>query len=249
MEKQYFIYLTTNLINGKKYIGYHYGYEDDSYLGSGVNILKAIKKYGAQNFDRIILEFCADKEEACQKEKYWIKYYNAVQDENFYNISEGGEFDAGWYQARKWRENNPELAEEHDRQAILRLQKWWKNHPEELKQNNEKLIQQGKQWRESNPEKVEEIMKKVNQGRIKWQQEHPEEHKAQVQKWIQAGSIANSKKIICITTGEIFNSISEAARAYEKYGCQQSNISKVLRGERKSCGKKDGQKLQWKFLT
>lgn len=43
MEKQYFIYLTTNLLNGMKYIGYHYGYENDSYLGSGTYILKAIK--------------------------------------------------------------------------------------------------------------------------------------------------------------------------------------------------------------
>ena len=33
--KQYYIYLTINLINGKKYIGKHYGELDDSYLGSG----------------------------------------------------------------------------------------------------------------------------------------------------------------------------------------------------------------------
>ena len=32
---EHYIYLTTNLINGKKYIGKHFGAIDDSYLGSG----------------------------------------------------------------------------------------------------------------------------------------------------------------------------------------------------------------------
>ena len=42
--KQYYIYETTNNINNKKYIGKHYGEIDDSYLGSGILIKKAIKK-------------------------------------------------------------------------------------------------------------------------------------------------------------------------------------------------------------
>lgn len=33
--KQYYVYMTTNLLNGKKYIGMHYGELDDNYLGSG----------------------------------------------------------------------------------------------------------------------------------------------------------------------------------------------------------------------
>lgn len=41
-NKQYFIYITTNLINNKKYIGMHYGFSDDNYLGSGSQFLKAI---------------------------------------------------------------------------------------------------------------------------------------------------------------------------------------------------------------
>ena len=45
------VYCTTNLINGKKYIGSHKD-NGDWYLGSGVYLAKAIKKYGRENFVR-----------------------------------------------------------------------------------------------------------------------------------------------------------------------------------------------------
>ena len=54
-----------------------------------------------------------------------------------------------------------------------------------------------------------------------------------------------SKRIICLTTGEIFDSITEAA----EYGnVSDSNLSHYLRGEWDNCGQKDGQLLQWEYL-
>ena len=47
----YFIlYETTNLINNKKYIGVHKTIDlNDGYLGSGIYLRNAIKKYGKEN--------------------------------------------------------------------------------------------------------------------------------------------------------------------------------------------------------
>lgn len=52
----WYIYRITNLINGKTYIGQHkYKKLNDSYLGSGTLIRRAIKEYGKENFKKEIL--------------------------------------------------------------------------------------------------------------------------------------------------------------------------------------------------
>lgn len=87
------IYLTENKINGKKYIGQDM-YNNPKYLGSGFLLKKAIKKYGEENFTKIILEECDNKEELNGKEIYWINHYNATNSLEFYNIATGGQ--GGW---------------------------------------------------------------------------------------------------------------------------------------------------------
>ena len=87
-----FIYITTNNVNGKKYIGQkkYYG-NHEVYIGSGVALKNAINKYGKENFTREIIENCKSKEDLDSREKYWIKYYNATESEDFYNITSGGD--------------------------------------------------------------------------------------------------------------------------------------------------------------
>lgn len=90
-QKQYYIYETVNLVNGKKYIGKHTGLLNDEYLGSGVNIQKAIKKYGIKNFKKRIIYIAKDENELNEKEKFFISYFNAIEDPNYYNIADGGQ--------------------------------------------------------------------------------------------------------------------------------------------------------------
>ena len=54
-----------------------------------------------------------------------------------------------------------------------------------------------------------------------------------------------SKKVICVATGEIFNSFKEASNYYN---VPHSNISSCCRGKCKSAGKLSNRtKLQWKY--
>ena len=84
------IYLTTNLLNNKKYIGKD-SKNNPEYLGSGILLRKAIKKYGKENFKKEILEVCSNINDLNEKEKYFIKMYSAVESDNFYNIHIGGD--------------------------------------------------------------------------------------------------------------------------------------------------------------
>ena len=79
------IYCTTNLINNKKYIGKDTK-NDPKYLGSGTWLREDITKCGKENFIKNILEYCSTDEELTLKEIYWIKYYNAVESDDYYNL-------------------------------------------------------------------------------------------------------------------------------------------------------------------
>jgi Zn finger protein HypA/HybF involved in hydrogenase expression len=87
-----FIYITTNMINGKRYIGQKKFLKGKwkNYIGSGYYFLKAVKKYGKENFKRNIVDIAYSEDELNTKEYEWIKNYNAVESDDYYNAIEGG---------------------------------------------------------------------------------------------------------------------------------------------------------------
>lgn len=91
MDNYGYIYKTTNLINGRIYIGQKYGVVDLDYLGSGLIIIKAIKEYGKNNFRLDIISFATTKEMLNGLEMKYIYEYRQVYGRRFlYNISDGG---------------------------------------------------------------------------------------------------------------------------------------------------------------
>lgn len=86
-----YIYKTTNLFNGKIYIGQHRSKKFDSdYYGSGIRFQNVFNKYGKDSFKCELLERCYSEEELNEKEKYWIAYFNSTNRDIGYNLMDGG---------------------------------------------------------------------------------------------------------------------------------------------------------------
>jgi group I intron endonuclease len=79
------IYLTTNMINGKRYLGKD-SKNDPNYLGSGTILKRAIEKYGKKHFKKEIIEECYTLTHLSEREEYWLNYYDAGNNSNFYNM-------------------------------------------------------------------------------------------------------------------------------------------------------------------
>jgi group I intron endonuclease len=81
------IYKTTNLVNGKIYIGKD-KHNNEKYLGSGKILKQAINKYGRENFVKEVIEVCEDEKIWLEREIHWISYFNSIKEG--YNIALGG---------------------------------------------------------------------------------------------------------------------------------------------------------------
>ena len=91
----YYIYVHTNKINNKKYVGKtsrkpEYRWNKGKGYIKNSDFFQDIKKYGWNNFDHEVVYQTLSEEEANKKEIEFIKQYN-TQDSNFgYNIMSGG---------------------------------------------------------------------------------------------------------------------------------------------------------------
>lgn len=98
------VYLITNRVNGKRYVGITCrGYVNrfkehihDALANSDASdktriLHNAIRKYGPENFDVIVLEDNISDNQAEEKEKYYIDLYNTFYTSNIgYNMTRGG---------------------------------------------------------------------------------------------------------------------------------------------------------------
>ena len=91
-------------------------------------------------------------------------------------------------------------------------------------------------------EEMEEIRRKKSESmKGKNKGKKSEDHKKKLSEAMKRKN--NGKKVVCVTTGKIFNSIKDASNYYK---C--SSIHKCCKGKLKSAGKLNGTKLQWKYL-
>lgn len=95
------VYLVTNKLNGKMYVGQHAGTDLESYWRRNVwlaeagyqgkrLLYRAIRKYGSHGFDTEILTTVKTKQELDHYEIQLIKFLDTTNPEKGYNITLGG---------------------------------------------------------------------------------------------------------------------------------------------------------------
>lgn len=87
------IYRITNRINGKKYVGQTSRTLARRFLEHANNLKYAIgqamQKYGIENFAIELIEVCETREQANDRERYWIAFYDCIAPHG-YNLTDGG---------------------------------------------------------------------------------------------------------------------------------------------------------------
>ena len=84
------VYKTTNILNGKIYVGYHFTTDpNDNYIGSGKLLKRAIRKYGKDHFRKEVLASFDTAETALAKEAEIVNE-DFVSDPTTYNTTVGG---------------------------------------------------------------------------------------------------------------------------------------------------------------
>ena len=131
-----FIYITTNLVNGKRYLGqrkYSNGWK--SYLGSGVALKNAIKKYGKDNFKREIIIEAETAKELNQLEYELSIEYDVVNSDDWYNLCYGGGATNGYVFSEESKQKMSEKAKDRFAGEKNPMYGVHRKHTEEEKQH------------------------------------------------------------------------------------------------------------------
>lgn len=221
----------------------------------------AIKKYGWNNFQHEILLIieCEIEEELWfwldEWECYYIEKYDSYY--NGYNSTLGGKGVRGWEGMKG--NKNPMYGTHWTKERKIEQGKKYsgKNHP----LYGKKGPMNGKTQTDETKKKISKALKekpKTEQHRKNLSSsrkgkysgsKHPMYGKKQTEESKRKNSLSHQgkatrhRKVICIETGEVFNTIKEAQE-----WCK-GNIDQYLRGRSKSAGKHPvtGEKLHWMY--
>ena len=233
----YTVYIHTNKVNGKRYIGITRQSVEDRWRGGKgykhcTYFYRAILKYGWDEFDHEVFAANLTEDEAINMEKLLIKELETQNPEFGYNIADGGSTTRISEEGRtklseqKKGEKNPNfgrIVSDEEKRHLSELfsgsnnPNYGRKHTEEERRKISEAIT-GRHLSEEHKQKLAPIASKRFKGRPR-----PE------------GGGRPPKKVLCVETGEVFDSIADAARAKNMYNTKTS-ISKVCKGNAEIAG-------------
>lgn len=213
----YYVYKISNILNGKIYVGKHSTKSlNDSYMGSGVAIKRALKKYGKENFIKDVICFCDSEGAMNKKEIEWIKELDTFR--RGYNMTKGGEGCLG----RK-------VSKEDRLRQSISVSRYYKENPDARKAISDRCkLRTGNKNSFFGKKLSVEHIEKMTKARIDA---------------IRGSKNHCSISVVCVETGILFQTATDAARfcglAYP------TTILKCLKGTRKEASGYTWKRVDW----
>jgi len=246
-DNKYTVYAHINTANNKMYIGIT-GSKPEKRWSNGKAykynsyFTRAINKYAWDNFQHEIIAEHLTEHEAKNFEILLIEKLNLTNRDLGYNLTKGGESSNGLIHSEESKEK-------------IRIKNSGKNnffygkhHTEESNQKNreahlgEKSVWYGKHHTEEEKRKIGE----GNKGKIVSDETRKKSSISHMGKSVGTENF-NSKKVICIDTGIVYDFIRKATK---ELNLDKSGISACLHGLQKTCGKlADGTRLHWMLYS
>lgn len=213
------VYMHEHRESGKKYVGITSQkptnrWQNGKHYSGNAYFYAAIQKYGWDAFRHEILYTCLTREEAERLEIELIAKYQTQDPAKGYNLAAGGATNSGWHHTAESKEKigartrGVSLTDEH-KARIGAAQRGEKNHAF------------GKSLSEVHKHKISE---KLTGHAVS------DETRQKIQT---AKTDKTARKVICISTGEVFISVAEAAR---QTGVSRSGIIQCCRKQRPKAG-------------
>jgi group I intron endonuclease len=254
------IYKITNTINNKFYIGSSVNIRaritnHRSQLNRGVHdnnhLQRAWDKYGEKSFKVELIKECNDEELLYEEQKYLDKI-GVGENPNCYNIAKsafaptlGRELSNET--KRKIGNANKGKMHTEETKAILSKKHTGKTLSKEHR-HKMSISRTGRVCTKETRNKISDALtgiKRTDETRQKLRESHIGIEISQEQRKKMAEG--NYKKVVCITTGEVFESLKDAAKVV---GVNYTNITNCCRGRQKHAGrdKETGELFEWKYL-
>lgn len=231
MDKNYCVYVHTNKINNKKYVGITRQEPKQRwscYRKSSL-IWRAFDKYGRENFDSQVIVQNLAKEEAESLEIYFIATYHSLSTEWGYNIERGGSAPGKMADCQKKRCS--EVFKEyysdvkHREESSKRMKEYWEKHYEYMyatSQNNQ--VKEKRAQSINRAYAITNLRQKLSEGLVeRWSDPTYKEKMSERMKeydW-------NNVPVCC--EGKEYKSISDFSRTFDLCG---STVQTWLDGSR-----------------
>jgi group I intron endonuclease len=227
--KIFYIYKITNLKNNKVYIGQtcqHLPRERfnrhirEARNGTEGVLYNAIRKYGESNFNFELLICCSNLKNCNDLEIEFISLYNATNRKYGYNVLSGGK------QTELTNEIKFKISEKIKLQFSNGRKPWNSGFGGKKLYNLPSPWNTGKkgQYKLNHGKNVSKALSGIPKSK-----EHRKKLAEAKKKYHQENDHIQAKQVKCLTTGEIFKSVAEAAKYFN---CKNAHISRVCRGER-----------------